>query len=122
MNARERAKFVQEGVATVREREAAMIDDGHHGQPPGFDSIAEACAYYTHIARASDVDEVAFIEIILTTLDLSREALEEAADVLGKLKYGDVARMMRRLARRAQSRPPAWPDQRMAERWKHRLH
>src|SRR5262245_49664226 len=102
MNGNERRKFVREGIARAREY-AAEHPDGDSRDSVRFKifakmSWAEMIAYHVAVARQAGIDEVAFNEIVLTVAQLDQESLIEAADLLGKLGYRDVARMLRRLA------------------------
>lgn len=104
MDSVERRKLVREAVAWLREHEANHADDADHDGPVPFRSFAEAIAYYVAVARERGVDEAAFIEIVLTVVQLNQESLLETADVLAALGYRDVDRLLRRLAKRAQPR------------------
>src|SRR5262245_25846448 len=104
--ASERRKLIAEGVKFAREQLANLPESN---APCEFDNFAEAIAYQVAMARRANVDEAMLVEITLTAALPSRESLLEAEEVLRQLGYADVAKLLRRLARRAQPRPSREP-------------
>ncbi|MES5485934.1 hypothetical protein QMZ05_24540 [Bradyrhizobium sp. INPA03-11B] len=101
----DRRKLVREGAAQLRQYTATQGPPPVDGEPSPFRNLAEAIAYVTACCRDEGVDEVAASEILLSVVDLPREGLLEAEELLRALGYREIATMMRRLARKARSRP-----------------
>jgi hypothetical protein len=91
-----------------REGEARGLDDVDRT----LQTYAEIIAFQIHQWRhfgADQAETLRDVELLLRALELDRESIREARDILLRLGYGrDLGPLMTALARRAKPRPPVW--------------
>ena len=87
-------------IEQVRALAATVTDCGEFAE---LETREEIFGFLIAVSRAEGWPEVAMVEIVARAADMSRDELRHVRDVLKRLGYIDVSRMLTELARK--SRP-----------------